>query len=181
MRANEPVDVMKWAIALFLFALVVGATVYLFYFLYDTSDSRIDSMQKATTSSTTERLFELQDKYHASSGDWQKYPLVTTVANTLREYDEDSLLYITITTPDGSTSIYKYDDGINLNADNSITQVISDVPVMEAVKYLLQYSDCRTEILLGEYDPNGGGGYTAYTGTGWMYVQLILHEASIAH
>lgn len=173
MRANEPADVMKWAIALFLFALVIGATVYLFYFLYDTSDSRIDSMQKATTSSTTERLYELQDKYLSSSGDWNQYPLVTTVANTLREYDEDSLLYITITTPDGATIIYKYADNINLTA-GGVEILTSDVPVMEAVKYLLQFSDCRTEILLGEYDPNGG--YTAYTGTGWMYVQLILHD-----
>ena len=64
MRNNEPIDLAKAAIGIMLLCLLIGATVSFFYMIYDKTDERIDSMQKAATSSNMERLYELQDSRH---------------------------------------------------------------------------------------------------------------------
>ena len=74
MRNNEPIDLAKAAIGIMLLCLLIGATVSFFYMIYDKTDERIDSMQKAATSSNMERLYELQDKTLADTGDMSGYP-----------------------------------------------------------------------------------------------------------
>lgn len=154
MRNNEPIDLAKTAIGIMLLCLLIGATVSFFYMIYDKTDERIDSMQKAATSSNMERLYELQDKTLADTGDMSGYPLGPLVANVLTEFSEESLLYIQVTTPQGipgqppTTTVYTYTDITNITGVDSNSIDNSDLPVTAAVKKILAHSDCRAAVYL---------------------------------
>lgn len=175
MNARESVDLMKGAIGLMLLCLLIGATVSFFYMLYDNTDERVHSMQKAVTSSGTERLFELQDKTLSDEGDFKNFPLVTNVANVLKEYNEDALLYILITPPNGQGNpvCFTYSD-TNIQPSGFETDA-SQIPVTMACKYLLGFSNCRASVRLGTYDPNTGQPSDSWDGNGFLYIDLYLY------
>ncbi|MCM1215118.1 MAG: hypothetical protein NC548_11430 [Lachnospiraceae bacterium] len=186
MRSNESVDMMKWAIALLLLCLLIGATLSFFYMLYDNTDRRIDSMQKAATSSNMDRLYDLQDNTLQNSGDIHHYPLCSNVVSALTEFNEDDLLYISVITPDGDTWVFTYGTENNADGNNPVltgvpgTVSYSQIPVTMACRLLLGYSDCRSELVLGKYDVKTGSKSTNLNSPGLLYIQTILYNDPIA-
>ena len=147
MNAKEPLDLAKMSIIVLLLCLTISATAGFFYYLYDTTDERVNTMEQATLSAPMEKLFQLEDQ--SSSGN---YPLVTNVVSALTEFQESDLLYITVK---GSPSVTYTYSGVNLTtiSGNEINQ--SAIPVTAAAKALLPYSDSRCILKLVHVDADG--------------------------
>ena len=181
MRGNEPVDLMKSAIAVMLVCLLLGATLSFFYMLFDNTDSRIHSMEKATSSSSTERLAALQDKTFEKTGDISNLPLVANIVNVLQEYSEDDLLFVQIHDPMYfTTDIYTYTGTTLVGVENPDSIHASDIPVTEAVRHLLGYSNCRAELILGRWDVSTGALLNATGNEGLLYVQINIQRDPLA-
>lgn len=175
MRSQEGVDMMKWAIALLLVCLLIGTTLAFFYMLYDNTDKRIDSMEKAATSSNLDRLYDLQDNTFSNTGNISRYPLCSNVVSALKEFNEEDLLYILVTSPEGDTYLFTY-TGTQFNAPaNGINTEVSDIPVTEACRYLLAYSDCRAELSLGKYDIVSDTTSWLSDATGLLCIRITLY------
>lgn len=182
MRSHEGVDMMKWAIAILLLCLLIGTTLAFFYMLYDNTDRRIDSMQKAATSSNMDRLHDLRDATLTHEGDIGRYPLCTNIISVLKEFSEEDLLYIQVVTPNSSESVMDYVftyTGTNISGDSTVRE--SDIPVTEACRFMLAYSDCRAELSLGKFDISGSntnvssGTDWSAEGSGLLCIKVVLY------
>lgn len=192
MNTKEPFDLAKMAITLLLVCLVVGATTGFFYMLYDNTDKRIDDMEKATESASMDRIYDLVQQYESNKGDFDAYPLVTNVVSALTEFQESDLLYVAVDISQGQVHHVGADDvyaftytGTNLttvvpNAALTFTTVQSDIPVTDASKLLLPYSNCRCEIYLYRYDTSTGQVVDGLTNTGGMTgIYVVVHPVSL--
>lgn len=171
MNSREPFDLAKMAIITLLVILALGATVAFFYTLYDATDNRIDSMQKATLSASMDRLYDLRDLTETNIGKMDKYPLVTNIVSALSDFNNEDLLYISVTTPqteDNKTTVYTY-SGTTLTGIATTDIVYSSVPVTDACKTLLRYSDCTAAVYIGEAEVNGYPGLS--------FVQIDIYDA----
>ena len=137
MRADEGITLTKMAVVAMLTTLVLGAMFALFYFMSEKTSGVQDSMNKATNTAATERLYQLQEQSetadvtaanNVSAGmnpvDAAKqciddHPLVTTCASIISEYNEDSLLYIYITPHSDNESVDK--DSSHVYTFNGVT------------------------------------------------------------
>lgn len=114
MNAKEGIDMTKMAVVVMTVSLVISAIAMLYYFASDQESQLVDSMEKATLSAQTERLYQLQEQSETADVDAaakraaganevevakkciEDHPLVTTVSSVVNEYNEDGLLYIYI-------------------------------------------------------------------------------------
>lgn len=173
MNTREPFDLAKMAITALLMCLVLGATMGLVYYMYDKTEERIDSMEKAATSASMEKLYELEQQFLNNMTNPDMQPLVTNVVAALTEFQNDDLLYVTVTTPDSNTTTYTY-TGITLTVAGNIET--SAIPVTDASRALLPYSHCRCQLYLMRVDPTTGA--TVTTG-GMVGVRVIPVETSL--
>lgn len=175
MRSQEGVDMLKWAIAILLLCLLLGTTIAFFYMLYDNTDRRIDSMEKAATSSNMDRLYDLQDTTFSNTGDIGSYPLCSNIVSALQEFSEEDLLYIQTISPEGDVWVFTYGDTNIQEPGNGCTVQKSQIPVTEACRYLLAYSDCRAELSLGKYDYSTGSTSWLGDSTGLLCIRVTLY------
>lgn len=171
MNIDEGKDLVKMAVAVLLFSLVIGAGLSVWYMLFSKEQELQSDLQQATNSATMERLYELQDiSYTAKSGEGN-YPLVTNVVSTLSEFNEQDLLFIYVdVTQNGSNfydgSIFTYEGVTLADLDTGGLQaapadvITSSNPLTLACKKLLAYSSrrCFLELFETEY------GDMTYTG-----------------
>ena len=185
MNAKEGVDLAKMAIAVMLTILALSAVFMLWYFLYDEESALQDSLNAATLSAATERLYEMQDATFVAddSKEYEDYPLVSNVCSTLSEYNEDGLLFIYCTARDVSTGKYSdshwytYDGVVLKSLPSSFPGVATatqlypntQIPVTYAVKSLLPYSQYRCRLQLVDYDYEG----LTYTG---VIIEVLVKE-----
>jgi hypothetical protein len=168
------------AIGVSLTVLLLGAVLGVWYLMSSHESKLQASMETASLSAATERLYEFQDMSQTAdvTGVYEDHPLVTNVCNALSEYNEDSLLFIYVTVKDGNsytdTHYYTY-NGVSLNSTSlssfpghsSATQLYSgtEIPVTYAVKQLLTYSQYRCHVELGNYN-------STYT---YIVVEVLLN------
>ena len=193
MNAREPFDLAKYAIVVLLLTLVLSATLSIFYTAFDQTDARIDSMQKATNSASMERLRDLRDISDAYSYNKNKLPLVTNIISALTEFNEEDLLYIEVISTSKDTgntvrNVYTYtgvalvtDETYNATQRQDITPTVkhSDIPVTQACKDLLQYSDCRCTLVLGTYNDKlqeGQREQPSEDGEGLTFIRVIIED-----
>ena len=171
MNSREPVDLAKMAVSLLLLCLVIGATTGLFYYMFDTTDAKIDDMEKATVSASMERLKELEHQYLNNTTNVDQYPLVTNVVSALTEFESGDLLYVSVKlTPSltGGAEVTKTFTYTGVTLPSSLTVIASSTPIIDMSRELLPYSDCRCELYLTQVDPSTGavttsGGMTGVT------------------
>lgn len=172
MNVREGIDLAKMAIVCSTVCLVISSILGVWYLLSDSETKYQHSMENAVNSTVMDRFHDFQDESVNASleNDFERYPLVTTVANALSEFSEDSLLYIYIRRYDTSgvtptvndKHIYTYAD-IDDNelkgalGDNSVTVHHSDVPTSASVRKLLTYSKNRCSLRIADavYGPPG--------------------------
>ena len=154
MDAREGLDLVKMSVAVMLLTLVIGATVSFWYIMADHSSNLQQNLDNATRSAAMERLYELQDSSDSAEAENNRdgYPLVTNVANTVSEFNEESLLYIRIR--DEANSIvngatYTYADVTLTNLSNVQK---SYTPTSDAVRLLLRYSKYRCKFRITNYN-----------------------------
>ncbi len=180
MNAREGLDIAKMAITCMLVTLVLGAAFGVWYLCYQPMSDVQRSMTQATNTSATERLRDLQDQSESADKATDPddietgHPLVTSVANILSEYDDDSLLYVYIVNIGAGSpkdgQLYTYEGvAVNTLANNDVDAngnmlpgittctryADSTVPVTQAVKSLLTYSQYRCHVHLQNTTYNG--------------------------
>lgn len=149
MNSREPFDLAKIAIGLLLVVLVIGATIAHFYGLFDTTDRRIDSMQKATASAAMDRLYDLKDLSDTNAYQLDKLPLVTNIVSALSDFSNEDLLYIIVKLPQEMGDVkelFVYEGVTITNPGSGVTIHESDIPMTEACRLLLQYSNCTARL-----------------------------------
>lgn len=178
MHIEEATTLTKIAIICTLVTMLIGACLSVWYLMWDNTTEIERKLERASSSASAEKLYQLQDQSMAadesdSSDKIKEHPLVTTAANTLSEFDEDSLLYIYVVntpssqpnTPKGA-NLYTYenytisDHGTGRRPAGWESKQVynSNNPVTDAVKYLLTYSQYRCHLHIQEVT-NSGNSY----------------------
>ncbi len=174
MNATEYTTLTKMAIICCFTILVIGAVATVWYLMWDHSSDIERKWESAVNSASTEKLYQLQEQSEtADKSDGvtrdviEAHPLVTTVANTLSEFDADSLLYVYVVedhagSPRGN-HLYTY-TGVAITGHgtgdtppgwNTKTTYSSDTPVTHSVKDLLTYSKYRCHLHMQEVEYGG--------------------------
>ena len=157
MNTKEPFDLAKMGVTLLLVCLVLACTIGFFYMMYDKTNEKIDSMEKATASASMDRLRDLEQQYWSNTTDIESFPLVTNVVSALVEFEESDVLFVNVIGLDPSTSSNTYTySGVTLAGSNLGVKQESNTPVTMASRELLQYSNCRCSIRLQQYDSATG-------------------------
>ncbi len=138
METREHVDLVKMAITAMMVTMVLGAMFSLFYFVYTAASKKSSEMQDTITSSSTEKLSDLCNA--TNSGDM---PWVTSVINALSEVEDTNLLYVqVIDNSSGDQLYFTYPDVTLTGVSASLVRQV-ELPLDEASKYLLGYTNCR--------------------------------------
>lgn len=171
MNAREGMDLVKMAITAMLVTLVIGAGFFAWNKMATPMGSLEKSLESATLSAATERLYEMQDMSTTarSTQKYEDFPLVSNVCNILSEYNEDSLLFVYCTAHDASNNYvqpnyFTYENvvinnfpgfpGTNGNIPTN-PYPNTQQPVTYAVKYLLPYSQYRCDVKMVDYSYKG--------------------------
>lgn len=178
MNSKEPFDLAKMGITMLLVCLVLACTVGFFYMMYDKTDKKIDSMEKATASASMERMRDLEQQYWSSPTDVNAFPLVTNVVSALVEFEESDFLFVNVVSPRAtSNNTYTY-SGVTLSG-NLGTINESNTPVTMASRELLQYSNCRCSVLLKQYDADTGQPLPDGSTSGLTGVFIQVYETQL--
>lgn len=168
MNSNEGMTLVKMSVTALLTVLIIGAVMSLWYVLSNSENKMSNDLERSVTSGTTSRLYDLSDQSLTADADdlgIEGHPLVSTVAHAISEFNNTDLLYIYVTahTKTGSGDLYNncylytY-PGINISdtsalphGHSTITQINdSQVPVTQAVKNMLQYTQHRCHLTVSE-------------------------------
>lgn len=187
MKSDEGITLVKMAITCLAVTLVIGAAMAIWYLMSRNENQLRSDMERAVTTGTTYRLWDMQDQSITADEDKDpidKHPLVSTVASILAEYSNTELLYIYCTAHkinEDNTggfsgcclftypSIVITDTSALPHGDDAIQLNNSDVPITQAVKYLLQYSQYRCHVTISEV------GYERNTFLG-IVVEVLIPE-----
>lgn len=187
MNAREGIDLAKMAIISSLVCLLISSVLGSWYLLSDSETRYQRSMENAVSSTVMDRFYDFEEESTnaTNEGDFERFPLVSSVAHALSEFNEDSLLYIYIRRVDTSgpspvvndKNLYTY-AGLNGSeisgaiGDSSIKVHHSEVPTSSSVQQLLKYSKNRCSLSIAEavYGPAGTDNGMSYVG---IEVQIL--------
>lgn len=189
MHSEEGVTIAKMAVTVLIVVLLIGAILSLWWVFMNSENKMVNDLEGTVTSGTRSRLYDLMDQSLTADSladQVSGHPLVTTVANCLAEFDNLDLLYVYCTehklsaTGAGTYSgcyLYTY-PGANItnfsglpHGTTPITQFNnSDVPVTQAVKNLLKYSQYRCHVTVADV-PYGNSTLTG------IVVEILVPES----
>lgn len=168
MNAREGVDLAKMAVVASLVCLVISSVLGVYFLLSDSETKYQRSMELAVSTTVMDRFHDFEDESVNASleNDFERYPLVSNVANALSEFNEDSLLYVYVRRYDSETgattdkTVFTYaqvndSDLQGALGDNTISIKHTESPTSDSVKKLLTYSKnrCSLQIADAVYGP----------------------------
>lgn len=168
------------AVTALLVVLVISALMTTWYLMSDHSSKVARNLEVAANSAAAEKLYQLAEQstnadvgtqFKSAEATINDHPLVTTVVNTLSEFNEDSLLYIYVVDAKSTTNFrdanlytyqgYTIQNESSLNGGSGITgfgshkTTYSITPTTDAVKQLLTYSQNRCHLTIVDVKNSG--------------------------